>query len=263
MSEADWVAVARTPAAILLTLAVAVLYPVLGWRRFRRLAARPEPIERAVRLRLYAGIVISQWALVLATVLVLGQGGAGLEAVGLGAGRLPVRTALVAVTLLAAFAVLSRFTLAQLAQASADDLPSHVRRAGRVLPRDGVERAGFVPVAITAGVCEEILYRGWLPWAIFAWTGSLLAGFVLAAVVFGFGHAYQGRKGIVLTGLLGLGLGAVTWDTGSLLPAQALHVAIDLVNGLAVGAALTRIAATPAPAALVDAPEAPSVESGA
>lgn len=264
MSEVDWIVLARTPLAVALTLMIAVAYPLLGWHRFRRLAARPEPIPRSTRLSLYANVVVSQWSLVIATALVLGAAGSDLAAVGQGVGFVPLRTALVAAALLVGFAVLSRFTLAQLAQASADDLPAHVRRAGRILPRDAVERAGFVPVAITAGVCEEILYRGWLPWALFAWTGSLALGFVGAAIVFGLGHAYQGRSGIVLTGCLALLLGAVTMWTGSLVPGQFLHVAVDLVNGLAVGATLRRLGAAPAAGTpLVDAPAAPSVESGA
>ena len=274
MTAAAWHALAETPAAIVLTIAIGLVYPLYGWFRFRQLEKRPDPVSRAMKLRLYASVVISQWTLVAAAALVLGAAGLGLDALGLRAGASLARTVLVAVALLAGFAVLSRLTLAQLARAASEDLPTHVKRAGRILPRDGVERAGFIPVALTAGVCEEILYRGWLPWALAAWTGSALAGFVLAAIVFGLGHAYQGRNGVALTGLLGLFLGAVVAWTGSLWPAQLLHIAVDLVNGIAVGAALARVpAGSPAgtvfvpqeaaPAAHVDAAAEGSVESGA
>ena len=148
---------------------------------------------------------------------------------------------LVGAGLLLGFAALSWATTRSLASAGPDDLPAHVRRAGRILPRDRVEVAGFIPVAITAGLCEEVLYRGRLPWALAGWTGSVPAGIVAAAAVFGLGHLYQGRNGVVLTGLLGLALGATTAWTGSLLPGQALHIAVDLVNGIAVGAALARM----------------------
>ena len=179
----------------------------------------------------------------------LGGSGRSLGDIGLGPGVDLVRTAVVTVALLAAFAVLSWFTTRSLAVAVDGDLPPHVRRAGRILPRDGVELAGFVPVAITAGVCEEILYRGWLPWALAGGAGSVLVGFVVAAAVFGLGHLYQGRNGVALTGLLGLALGATAWWTGSVVPGQALHVAVDLVNGAAVGAALARMSRVSAPVA--------------
>ena len=260
MTALDWAALARTPEAIALTIAIAILYPLMGWYRFRRLETRPDPVSRAIKLRLYASVVVSQWTLVGLTVLVLGSRGRGLAALGQGPGDHVVRTAIVALVLLAAFAFLSRFTLGQLSVATADDLPTHVRKAGRILPRDGVERAGFMPVAITAGVCEEILYRGWLPWAIAGWTGSPVLGYAAAALVFGAGHAYQGRNGMILTALLGLFLGGVVAWTGSLLPGQMLHVAVDLVNGLAVGATLARQAKDPA---RVDVPVAHSLESQA
>ena len=240
MNLADAATIARTPLAIALTIAIAIIYPLIGWYRFRRLEARPDPVSRAVKLRLYTSVIVSQWTLVGLVILLLARHGWGLDALGQSAGVSNVRTALVSVALLAAFAFLSRFTLTQLAQAGPDDLPTHVRKAGRILPRDRVERAGFVPVAVTAGVCEEILYRGWVPWAIAGWTGSAPVGIVVAALVFGAGHAYQGRNGMLLTGALGLFLGAVVAWTGSLLPGQFLHVAVDLVNGLAVGATLVR-----------------------
>ncbi len=242
MTLEDWSAIARTPAGIALTLAIGLVYPLIGWFRFRRLEQRPDPLPRREKLALYASIVVSQWSLVAGAALVLAAAGRSLADVGQGPGSDVMRTALVAAGLLIGFALLSFVTTRSLAAAGPDDLPPHVRRAGRILPRDGVEVAGFVPVAITAGVCEELLYRGWLPWALGGWVGSAWLGFVAAAVIFGLGHLYQGRNGVVLTGMLGLALGATAAWTGSLLPGQALHVAIDLVNGIAVGATLTRMA---------------------
>ncbi len=242
MTLDDWSGLARTPAGVALTLAIGLVYPLVGWFRFRRLERRPDPLPRREKLALYASIVVSQWSLVAATALVLGAHGRSLVDIGQGPGFAPLRTVFLAGGLLAGFAVLSWVTTRSLAAAGPEDLPPHVRRAGRILPRDAVEIAGFVPVAITAGVCEEVLYRGWLPWALAGWAGSVLVGFIAAAAVFGFGHLYQGRNGVVLTGLLGLALGAAVAWSGSLLPGQALHVAVDLVNGIAVGAALSRMA---------------------
>jgi membrane protease YdiL (CAAX protease family) len=262
MNAATWAPIAHTPAAIALTVAIAVLYPLFGWYRFRRLEARPDPVPRAVKLRLYMSVVVSQWTLVALCILVLARHGHGLAVLGHGPGVSGVRTALVSLALLAGFAILSRFTLPQLAKASAGELPAHVAKAGRILPRDNVERASFLTVALTAGICEEILYRGWLPWVIAGWTGSATLGFIVAALVFGAGHAYQGRNGVLLTALLGLFLGSVVEWTRSLLPGQLLHIAVDLVNGLAVGATLERHAAQAA-AARVDAASAESLESRA
>src|SRR5262249_49519314 len=143
-------------------------------------------------------------------------------------------------SVLLGFAVLSSVTLPQLRRAKYSELPEHVRRAGKILPETRAQQVAFVTVALTAGICEEILYRGYLPWYLAAITGNLTVGFVTSAIVFGLGHSYQGRNGVIATCVLAIFLGALTFMTGSLWPGQVLHCVIDLVNGLAVGAAVAR-----------------------
>ena len=75
-----------------------------------------------------------------------------------------------------------------------------------------------------------------------------------------FFHALTGRCAAVV-GVVALLIGR-TFYVRSLVPAQLRHVAIDLVNGIAVGATLARAQVQPAPLdaipADVDAPAAPS-----
>jgi membrane protease YdiL (CAAX protease family) len=226
--------------AWLLTIVVAILYPLIGYLRFRRLERAPGILPTRTKLRLYATIVLSQWGLLLATIATLRRRGMGLDDLGQTLG-IPLLTACATGLALAGFGVLSWITFSQFAHIKESDLPSHVRRAGRILPSNDLERAAFVAVALTAGICEEILYRGWLQSFLGAWAGSMWPGVVGAAVVFGLGHAYQGRRGVLMTGLLGLGLGILRMWVGSLIPGQVLHVAIDLVNGIAVGALLVHL----------------------
>jgi len=116
----------------------------------------------------------------------------------------------------------------------------------------------FVGVAFTAGICEEILYRGYLPWFVWGFTGNMTLAFALATLAFALGHAYQGRGGVIVTGVLGAFLSAVVVLTRSLVPGQVLHVVVDLVNGIALGATMARLeAVAPAPAA-PPAPPAPA-----
>jgi membrane protease YdiL (CAAX protease family) len=99
-----------------------------------------------------------------------------------------------------------------------------------LLPRTAAERRLFTVVGLTAGICEEWLYRGFFLAVVAAVAGDLptwvLVG--LAAVAFGLAHAYQGRAGVVLTGLLGGVMAALYLGTGSLLLPVLLHAAIDL-----------------------------------
>ena len=99
-----------------------------------------------------------------------------------------------------------------------------------LLPRSDEERRLFTVVGITAGVCEEWLYRGFFLAVVAAVVGGA-PSFVLvlaAAIAFGLAHAYQGRAGIMTTGVLGGVMAALYLDTGSLLLPVLLHALIDL-----------------------------------
>src|ERR1700722_13331338 len=99
-----------------------------------------------------------------------------------------------------------------------------------ILPKTAEERRWFVLMEITAGVCEEILYRGFLihyfrelPVSI-----GLIGALILSSCVFGFAHLYQGVVGIVQTTILGAIFGLIFIATGSLLLPMVLHTLIDL-----------------------------------
>jgi uncharacterized protein len=99
-----------------------------------------------------------------------------------------------------------------------------------LLPRTAGERRLFTLVGLTAGVCEEWLYRAFFLAVVAALAGGP-PGWVLvtvAAVAFGLAHAYQGIGGIVLTGVLGGVLAALYLSTGSLLLPVLLHAVVDL-----------------------------------
>jgi membrane protease YdiL (CAAX protease family) len=112
--------------------------------------------------------------------------------------------------------------------------PRHAEPPGQatvaLLPRSRSERHLFALVGVTAGICEEWLYRGFLLAVVAALAPGLptLGLVVVAAVAFGLAHAYQGVSGVVSTGVLGGVLAAVYLQTGSLLLPVLLHAAIDL-----------------------------------
>jgi uncharacterized protein len=112
-----------------------------------------------------------------------------------------------------------------------------------VLPSTPSEARVFSAAAITAGICEEVLYRGYLLW----YFQSLVPGGVaIAAAILAFGaaHAYQGIQGILTTGIAGAISMAVYLLTGSLLAPIVLHATLDLVNGFTIYRASRGTAAT-------------------
>lgn len=107
-----------------------------------------------------------------------------------------------------------------------------------VMPATRREKGLFAVLAGTAGVSEEVVFRGFLPGFIIPLSASYLLAALPVAVLFGFLHAYQGPHGIARAAVLGGILAAgVAW-TGSLWPSIFAHAALDLLFGLVLGKSL-------------------------
>jgi membrane protease YdiL (CAAX protease family) len=98
------------------------------------------------------------------------------------------------------------------------------------LPATRTERRWWVFLCFTAGVCEEILFRGFLIQYlhIFPWTLNLTLVLMIAAVIFGLQHLYQGAAGAASTVVVGLLFSLLFLLSGSLLLPMVLHVVMDL-----------------------------------
>lgn len=98
------------------------------------------------------------------------------------------------------------------------------------LPVTRTERRWFALLSVSAGVCEEIVYRGFL----IAYLAALLPALglpgavVLAAVIFGAAHGYQGPRGVALTGFLALIFTALFYLSGGLWLPILVHALLDL-----------------------------------
>jgi membrane protease YdiL (CAAX protease family) len=109
-------------------------------------------------------------------------------------------------------------------------LAVQLRPVAALLPRTPAERRLFALLALTAGVCEEVLYRGF-GLAALRWAAPGLADPALIAVTalsFGLAHLYQGPPGVILTGLVGAYFAWIAIATGSLVPVILLHALLDL-----------------------------------
>jgi membrane protease YdiL (CAAX protease family) len=98
------------------------------------------------------------------------------------------------------------------------------------LPRTREERGWFAAMCLTVGVCEEIIFRGFLirylqglPLGL-----GLLGAILVAAAIFGIDHGYQGWKGILGTGVLALVMTALFFVTGTLWLPILAHALLDL-----------------------------------
>jgi uncharacterized protein len=102
-----------------------------------------------------------------------------------------------------------------------------------LLPVSRQERIWWVLLSLTAGIGEELLYRGFVLQYL---RGHLVGGpalsltlaWLLSSLAFGIGHIYQGTRGVVETTAAGLTFGLLAILTGNLALPIVLHCIIDL-----------------------------------
>jgi membrane protease YdiL (CAAX protease family) len=111
------------------------------------------------------------------------------------------------------------------------DPPSNV---GFLLPHGLTDSLLWIALSVTAGVCEELVFRGYLQRQLSALSGSAAAGVALQALVFGVAHGYQGLPSIAKTATYGLGLGLLAWWRGNIRSGIIAHAATDVISGLAL-----------------------------
>ncbi|HXL15322.1 MAG TPA: CPBP family intramembrane glutamic endopeptidase [Methylomirabilota bacterium] len=101
-----------------------------------------------------------------------------------------------------------------------------------LLPRDPLEVVVWVALSVTAGFCEEAIFRGYLQRQFQALTGSALAAVAIQAVIFGVSHGYQGLRNVITISVFGAVFGALAWWRRSLKPGMILHAWTDVFSGI-------------------------------
>jgi len=220
------------------TIAFASFFPIFGYLLFRSLKKSDNLNFTSSKLHTYAYIILSEWTFVIALLWIMHRHDLSISDLGENMGNVNL-TIIATIVLISVFMVMVYFNVRQLRQMNLDKLEVELRPLNKFIPNTRTESIIFILIAFTAGICEELLYRGWLQNLLAFGTGSVWIGLVLGAVIFGLGHAYQGKMGMVQTGIIGLIFGVVFIFTKSLVSSQILHVIVDAVNGIVGGYAFS------------------------
>ena len=104
------------------------------------------------------------------------------------------------------------------------------------LPTKNKELPEYFLLCFSAGVFEEIVYRGYLVnycWYLFdGYNYQQLFAVFLPAAVFSIAHFYQGGKAVVKVFILAVFFGYLFIFSGSLLIVMILHALVDAIGGL-------------------------------
>ena len=108
---------------------------------------------------------------------------------------------------------------------------SNAKTVDSLLPQSLLEIVIWIGVSITAGICEELAFRGFLQRQLHAFTGNMAVAVLLQGLVFGLFHAYQGWRQVAVISVLGVLYGALAAWRGNLRVNIMTHAWGDVWNG--------------------------------
>jgi membrane protease YdiL (CAAX protease family) len=191
-------------------------------------APSPSPASAGSRITtVYLPMVIVQWGLALYVCRIARPRSALGPLLG-ERWKSPRRAAVDVALALAGWLLIQAFELAW-ARLLGQGAPASVLA---VLPHTWLERVAWVVVSVSAGFCEEVVYRGYLQTQLTAFTRRAGVAVVLQAALFGIAHGEQGARAIVRVALYGLAFGALARWRRSLWPGIVCHAWTDLASGL-------------------------------
>jgi membrane protease YdiL (CAAX protease family) len=179
--------------------------------------------ELPSRNRLYASTIVALWGLAIVTAFCASESGISPRLLGVNALPWPSFVLWFAFSMLAVGALILLFKALGVTE---------TRMIQHMIPQSRTEKALYLGVSATAGICEELVFRGFLVATLTVATGSVPLAVVLSAGTFGIAHAHQHAAGAVRAALLAAVLTVPLLATGSLYPGIAAHAVVDLVAGL-------------------------------
>lgn len=101
-----------------------------------------------------------------------------------------------------------------------------------LVPGTRLEVMFWLALSMTAGFCEEIIFRGYLQRQFAALTQTAWGGIICSAIVFGFGHGYEGARRMLIIAVYGAMFGVLAHYRKSLAPGMVAHAWHDGFAGV-------------------------------
>ncbi len=108
----------------------------------------------------------------------------------------------------------------------------HAASIQSYLPQRALEILLWIGVSISAGFCEELVFRGYFQKQFESFTHSRWLALFLQAVLFGIGHGYQGSEACVKIACFGGLYGLLAIWRKSLRPGMMAHAWSDILSGI-------------------------------
>jgi len=102
----------------------------------------------------------------------------------------------------------------------------------KLAPSTGAEIAAWIVLCLSAGICEEFVFRGYLQLQFARMSRRVWLGVIASATVFGFSHGYEGWSGMLLIVAYGALFGVLRLIRGNLRAGMIAHAWHDFLSGM-------------------------------
>ena len=109
--------------------------------------------------------------------------------------------------------------------------PSSAKSVDSLLPHSLLEILLWNATCVTAGICEEMVFRGYLQRQLHALGGGIAAAVACQGVIFGIFHGYQGWKHVITISVLGILFGLLAAWRKNLRANMIVHAWADFWEG--------------------------------
>jgi len=209
-----------------LVLMFTVLLPYHGWRRYPLFIKLVNENPKIVRRGVYISNIIMLWLLAFSVLVIWSYTDRSDSELGLTQlSGLPGAISLAIVLVIIAL-VMIYYKILILSKNK-----HHWVFVPELLPRTKSELKLFFYLSATAGITEELLFRGYLIWYLLHF-GNIFFAFLVSSVLFTFAHAYQGIKAVLVIFPIALVFALLYLYSKSLLAPMLLHAAINSYAGI-------------------------------
>ena len=109
-----------------------------------------------------------------------------------------------------------------------------IQAAKLIAPHGLLEDLTYLALVITAGICEETIFRGYLQRQFVALFRNAPLGVLASAILFGAGHVYQGVRPAIVIVVFGLIFGILAEARRNIRPGILMHAWQDGLAGFLV-----------------------------
>ena len=108
---------------------------------------------------------------------------------------------------------------------------SSAKTVDSLLPQSLLEILIWIGASLTAGICEEMAFRGYVQRQLHALSGNVVVAVLGQGLIFGLFHSYQGWKNVIVISVLGVLYGALAAWRGNLRINIVTHAWTDFWEG--------------------------------